>query len=335
MTENAVRGTWAVVAQVSDPDILIESFVAHYRNIGATEVFLFFDHPNPGLQDRLGHMDGVTCFANSLQFFQNIHGRKGIPKKKTFRQALNATYASNLTQAEWILHCDVDEFLEVQGDISAELSTVERDIGYLEVRNLERRLVAGSKPEQVFEGVAIDPYLYAGRDDPMMRKGCLGHFAGKPMVRTGRGYHVAVHRAKIGKPVDRNFPPSSVLGSAHLIHFDGLTAFHWAVKLLRRASLGRELIEQMYNEHRLLQMYEVFSRARDVDDLERLYRSFDVTDMGVEWVKPIASNFVQAEGLDLPCQSFDASLQPYYKEALGYLDKMDINWRVLADDLRP
>ena len=228
---------WGVVGTMDEPAPLILAWVAHHLSIGAAEAHVYLDRPNDEVTQALAGIEGVfvtTC--DDAHWAQSARGRK--PKRVTGRQMVNADEVYRTRPLDWLLHCDADEFFWPKGDFLADLKAAEAR--NLRLRNVERvhRGAAESIFSGTFRGWQSDPDLSVevyGRWAPFLRTGFSGYRAGKDIVRTGEDLKMGIHfptdlatgKLCSAKPVR--------LFSALLLHFDGLTPLHSALKLLNRA----------------------------------------------------------------------------------------------------
>ncbi|SFJ34536.1 glycosyltransferase family 2 protein [Celeribacter neptunius] len=231
--------SWAVAALGDEPPQLIAAFARHHRAIGASEVHVFLDRPNPALEAMIGDRDGIfltTCDQNYWDRVNN--GRR--PERHTGRQKFNATRVYRNTKCDWVLHCDVDEFIRDGDALTDALSKADREKG-LVVRNLERVYLPGATGSSIFEGGFRAPILFQddeaealyGRFGKFLAHGLTGHRAGKTIVPTGQPWEMGVHHPK--SLSDGITPDLKRMKQRLLLHFDGLTPLHYAIKLLKKA----------------------------------------------------------------------------------------------------
>ena len=102
--------SWSVVATVDEPAALVVAFALHHLNIGAAEVHIFLDGPNPEAQEALSAIPQVQVTLCDAAYWAASVRRRN-PVLHTVRQQVNADNAYGRTKAEWLLHCDCDEFL--------------------------------------------------------------------------------------------------------------------------------------------------------------------------------------------------------------------------------
>lgn len=338
---------WAVAVQVSDPLPLVAAFLAHYLSIGASEIHVFLDGDQPDVEAFCKKDPRILTYQCNLKFFQNIHGRKKIPSKKTFRQGLNATYAAQITKCDWVLHVDVDEFLLCVDDFLAELSATPDSVDFLSIPNLERAYIEEETPETIWDGAFkfhVKPYSPADRL-PFSEFGFFGYYGGKAISRAGRGLNLTIHRALVGARDDRQEGVLKGCQSAFLLHYDGMTPKHWVLKLLRRTLNGAKHLYDTNVRMRLLQILEFSARTDDFEALIAFAR--DLQTIPKETAKTmldegllISEDFspkealedIFGQGFDWSAAAFDQSLRDLEAEILLSLEK-DLNfWRAERDE---
>lgn len=225
--------TWSVVATVDEPAPLVVAFVLHHLESGAQEVALFLDGPNPEAQDHLsGIKQARVVLCDEAHWAASPRRRR--PKLHPGRQLTNANIAYGQTRADWLLHCDCDEFVRDGAALAQELDGMADKHLYLRLQVAER-VYLGPATDDLFEGgfrsaledfAAIGPSIY-GSLAPFLKDGLTGHRAGKGVVRTGLPLVMGIHSPE-GRPPHKS-------ARTPLVHFDGLTRLHYVIKLLRRA----------------------------------------------------------------------------------------------------
>ncbi|SOC10049.1 glycosyl transferase family 2 [Rhodobacter sp. JA431] len=236
--------SWAVVAMADEPASLLAAWAGHHLEMGAAEVHLCLDRPNPEAVALLSggkgvhlHEDGEDAWA-----FRSV-GRR--PKTQNGRQKYHASRILAKTRADWLLHCDADEFLfptPVGETVERILARIEPDKTWVQALVAERVRVRGRPVQDIFSGVFRLPWerfetegaaLYGAEAGELLHHGLSGHHMGKAMVRAGRGLFVGVHHAltRYDPPErDPNLVPAAGL---RVLHFDGLTELHYLLKMLR------------------------------------------------------------------------------------------------------
>ena len=69
--------TWGIVATVDEPPQLVAAFAAHYLALGASEIRLYLDRPDPAAQHLLGRLAGVhVTVCNDQHWAENPPGRR-------------------------------------------------------------------------------------------------------------------------------------------------------------------------------------------------------------------------------------------------------------------
>jgi hypothetical protein len=231
----SMSASWAVVATVDEPAPLVAAFVAHHLNEGAREVHLFLDKPDPETVALIRDMKGCKLMRCNKDHWA-AHNNGTRPYLHTRRQIINANIAYAACRADWLVHCDADEFIRDGRAMAAELAEVPGARDHLRLRVSERVMLAGVAQRGLFDGVFRQPIVEEPRRleaiyhpvEAFLDRGLTGHPNGKGVVRTGRGYKLNIHQPQ-------GDVPSWPIVSTRLLHFDGLTEFHYLLKLLRRA----------------------------------------------------------------------------------------------------
>lgn len=230
-----MKPTWAVVATVDEPSALVVAFAAHHLAQGACSVHVFLDQPDPEAQAMLAALPGCEVTVCDASYWAGSASGKR-PALHTTRQAQNARQVYARGAADWLLHCDGDEFLRNGATLRAELADTPAQAMYLRLLVAERAYPQGAVGADIFSGVfrhelpdypRLGPKVY-GEMQGFFHHGLTGHKAGKALVRVGAGMQMGLH-APLGKPMHK------VSQSTRLLHFDGLTRLHFTLKLLRRA----------------------------------------------------------------------------------------------------
>lgn len=234
------KPTWAVAALGDEPAQLIAAFARHHRAIGAAEVHVFLDRPNPELMTMIGDHDGIFITTCDQDYWNRVNRGKR-PERHTGRQKFVSTSVYQSTSCDWVLHCDVDEFVADGEALTRALTHMHRDTGLI-LRNSERVYLAELHTDAtIFDGGFRQPILLApeeanafyGRFAKFLAHGLTGHRIGKTIVPTGRPWEMGVHHPLL--LADGSHPELERTSERFLLHFDGLTPLHYTIKLLKRA----------------------------------------------------------------------------------------------------
>jgi hypothetical protein len=259
--------TWAVVATVDEPAPLIISFAAHHLALGA-EVHLFLDRPNPVAEAALAGLPRLHLTVCDAGYWAQLGWR---PQLHVGRQTHNANAVYAATKADFLLHCDCDEFLRDGAGLRAELAALPAEAAYLRLQMAERVQLAAVPEGEIFDGLfrlpvemfdLIGDGIY-GEDARFLKDGLTGHRAGKAVVRTGLGLRIGLH-APDGKLPHAHSAPG------RLLHFDGLTRLHYTLKLLRRAAEPVTAAKPRHGRPRLAQIGAVQAAGLNADRLKTL-----------------------------------------------------------------
>ncbi len=228
--------SWSVVATVDEPLVLVQAFVAWHLSEGAAEVILYFDRPDDPAAAVLEMVPQVRVIRCGADYWGARHG--GRPAKHEVRQIHNATHAYLDCGADWLLHCDADEYLWPHVPIAAALAAVDPLADAAIVPVAERVYLPDTAGGSIFNGAFRRPFVGSavagaalfGNGYAMTHRGLTGHAQGKAISRIGRGLKLSIHR-----PRPHDALRMETLSGAELLHFDGLTRAQWIFKLLRKA----------------------------------------------------------------------------------------------------
>ncbi len=318
--------TWAVVATVHEPPQLLAAFVAHYFAVGASEVHLYFDRPNPEAEALVRHFPHCHVVHTDAAYFRSNFGSKR-PANIYRRQRFNANHAYRACRADWLLHVDADEFIDPKG-LTDELASLPDEVDSLQVPNAERVFLANSPPSGIFEGVLR--MLFAGPrhkvaaslGEDMARftnRGFCGHIWGKSLTRTGRKLRLGVHA-----PQRRSNAVVRRSERAMLCHFDGMTPLHWVRKLERYAASGHYANAKAdpTGRHRVNQLNFVLEngsqpavlrglhdrlRSLSDEDAKRLRGQGLIREISIDPASAVRAAY-GPERVDLSVSAFDAAL---------------------------
>lgn len=248
----AKRLRWGVVGTMDEPAPLILAWVAHHLGLGAAEVHVYLDRPNPAAQEALARVP--DCFVTLCDAaYWAASTRQERPLRHTARQKHNSTAVYQTRPLDWLLHCDADEFLDLSRGFARELAG--SDARALRLRNVERvrRGEAGDIFAGSFRGVMqaedLTRAVY-GRWAGFLDAGMAGYHDGKDIVRCGEDLTMGVHFPIEAGTGARHRDPYAELRTARLLHFDGLTPLHIALKLLKRATEPKYQVPRNFGRQR-------------------------------------------------------------------------------------
>ncbi|MEM8591916.1 MAG: glycosyltransferase family 2 protein [Pseudomonadota bacterium] len=229
--------TWGTVTLADEPPELMLAFAAYHARLGASEIHIFLDRPNAGLGKKLLEIPGVMVTQCDTPFWVANGGRMPM---QTRRQDVVANIGYAEAGVDWLIHMDADEFIYPVGDFGAELAAVPDAAIGMRIFPRERAWRAGVEPEGIFDGLMRVPLpgklnldrVLTGRMARFTQRGLTGHTQGKTILRTGKDLRLSIHA-----PHGRDKLDIMESQTARLLHFDGLTPFHWLFKRLRYASM--------------------------------------------------------------------------------------------------
>jgi hypothetical protein len=324
-----MKSSWAVVATVDEPAALVAAFAAHHLAQGASEVFLFLDRPDAEAERLLAQLPNCHVTVCDDAYWLNLRP-KGRPKQHPMRQIFNARSIYDRTSADWLLHCDADEYIRDPELMQQELDRAPAHLMYLRLQVAERAYPLGEIGSELFSGVFrynLPNYWETAAPiygDMMnfFHFGLTGHKAGKALVRTGFDQLMGIHGPE-GRPRHRT------IETMRLLHFDGLTRLHFCLKLLRRAHEGVHGGNDRHGPARSTQFLTLKDSVADAEMREALVsllKNLDAAQMeklqAMECFDgrsfdPQPAARAAGLALDLSVASFDAALKRRYADFLG------------------
>ncbi|MEM1234561.1 MAG: glycosyltransferase family 2 protein, partial [Pseudomonadota bacterium] len=256
---------WGTVTLADEPSELLLAFAAWHAALGASELHIFLDTPHRALGKALRTIPGVFVTQCDEMFWDANGGRAPMQTK---RQDIIAQMAYAEAEVDWLAHIDADEFLISNASSLEELKAVPGSVVGMRVPVRER--VWLSPPETIFDGAFKVPVpgrlgldrTILGPLSKYTQRGLTGHTRGKTIVRTGRDLVLSIHGPR--EPETLNLMESQ---SLRLLHFDGLTPFHWLLKRLKYAAMPHAETKQRSDHYRWNQINALQEMERPADAL--------------------------------------------------------------------
>ncbi|MDO6815019.1 glycosyltransferase family 2 protein [Cobetia amphilecti] len=232
-----MRNSWSTVTTVLAHDISIASFIAYHLSVGATEINLYLDAPSSEQVELFSQIRNVRITLCDAQYWRS----KGIsrPEDHRRRQVINANDALSRTQAEWLTHIDIDEFIS-STNIRDEIANCRTDI--LRLRPVENYFsVVPKTVGDVFSSHFHKPFPKYKEGEKYRHDigawcvscplGLEGHTYGKIFVRVASNLKVDIHKTIPEAPETE--------AVTRLCHFYSLGYNDWLRKNLRRLHAKR------------------------------------------------------------------------------------------------
>lgn len=268
--------TWALAATIKAPLRDILDFAAYHLDLGAHRLFLYLDDPDPATISALKPHPKIRVFACDAAYWRRL-GRKRPPKHQ-LRQTANATHAyARASDADWMIHIDVDEFLWPEEPLSDLLGRLDAATLCARVRPMEAlagdpSLFKGFVPAGPSREAAVERlYPNFGRH---VKGGFLSHLAGKLFVRTGLG-PVTVKIHNVFRDDEMN-PGQAELADVALCHCHARSWEDWIAAFRYRHEKGAYRAELAPNRPREaggLTLHEVLGHI-EADQGEAGLRAF-------------------------------------------------------------
>lgn len=273
--------TWGVVALADEPGSLIAGFAGWHLAQGAAEVHICLDRPNPEARDLLAGVPGVVLHAAGEDGWA-FNGVGARPARHLGRQKYHASRMLAETRLDWLIHCDVDEFVRpLHGTVAETVSAVRQGASYIRIPVAERAF-AGAPGRDIFGGPfrlpwdgfdARGPEIYDDAQMLLLNRGIAGHQIGKSATRSGRGLFLGIHQPMREFGGGGRDVPFDRTAALRLLHFDGLTELHYALKMVRRALALRVKTPPPHAPHRLLQIEALAGAGGDSAAIHAQWRA--------------------------------------------------------------
>ena len=184
--------SWSLVATVKAHEEKVLAFAAHHLSLGADHLWLYFDDPDQPIPAPLAAHPRVTITLCDEAHWARV-GKKRPPAHQN-RQAQNARYVyREHVTSDWIVHIDVDEFIQTPRPIATILDTTPPETIVMKMEPFEA-MHDPLLPDDIFTArefrgalrhefwprrrAALGPYRKVIRD------GMLSHTVGKVIYRT-------------------------------------------------------------------------------------------------------------------------------------------------------
>ena len=229
---------WVVVTTSVEPVDILVAFARHHLSLGASEVHIFLDRPVQEDADRLALIPGVTAWSCDPSYWGGVHKMRR-PKAVERRQLTNAHHVSVLTDVEWLIHLDSDEFIHSAGSVGQSLAAIPDGIDVVRLYPMERVYLGQTMPTHVFDG----GFRLVSKHSPEATRHLLaaeiaavgtyflGHLSGKTFTRMASGLLMGIHRPRPKSGVGRRQMVEINAPHMGVLHFDGFTPLHWMTKI--------------------------------------------------------------------------------------------------------
>lgn len=270
---------WGIVSTIKAGAEDILRFAAHHLEMGAHRLYLYLDAPCP---DAFGHLKAhpkirvITCDDTYWGKQGRTKGRR--PAKHQVRQSANATRAYHRQAAgdvDWLLHCDVDEFLWPPQRVGAALAELPAEALCARVRPVEALAGGDGTAFKAAADSAAASDVY-GAHGAELRGGFLSHTQGKLFVRPGQdGLELRIHNAFAGETAN---PGQAELAQIDLCHFHARDWDSWLSHYryrLHRGSYRAELRPARARQAGGITVHELLSAIEEADGEAGLRAFFD------------------------------------------------------------
>ena len=333
--------TWGVVMTACEPAALVVTNVRWHLATGAAVVFVFLDDPDDPVAADLGGILGCRVQLCDDSYWAGHRPQRGRPLSQMRRQTINANAAQATCDTDWLFHIDADEFIWQDQELRTELATLTKGDTEVNLPALERLFPDARRQTHLFEGAfrasadlpQADAEQAYGAQAAFMKRGQYSHGAGKSGVPVGQGLRLGVHNAMVQVADRWRRAPKHVSTTARLLHFDGLTPLHWAMKFLRYRMTPPDVQSTILQPHRAAQIDWMVTRSDTLMEACRAHAElFDLTPkrraqlQAFDLLREIPFDpqaILGAEMPDVSPEAFDADLiarNPWIREVMPAQD---------------
>ena len=182
---------WALTATVKAAPEKLAAFVAYHLDLGAEEIWLYFDDPeDPCFPLYQGH-PRIRAQICTDAYWEKMGGR---PETHQQRQVRNARRSYRRSQCKWLAHIDVDEFIYPLRPLDPLLEDLSREQIMVRMRPYEA-MHDPALPDDIYSARLFRAAFSAqerdlaqvvmGKSAAVLPSGMLSHSAGKAFFRTG------------------------------------------------------------------------------------------------------------------------------------------------------
>ncbi|MFS4439247.1 glycosyltransferase family 2 protein [Paracoccaceae bacterium GXU_MW_L88] len=285
-----------VVSMMREDPEIIAHFIAYYRGQGAAKIHLFFDAETvPDAVAALAE-GNVTVRACDAAFWASLDMPR--PEAVEPRQIAVFQHVFRGLEADWVLPCDADEFLNGPKPLVEIFDAVPREVDAVLFPPIEAVWGPGEgidtpfgshwfrvlRPESADSRwrKALRALRLYGPAGLMMRRGFVGHTSGKFILRRGAVFdEFRLHTVRRdGKPITTSAEDlGAPLSQTYLAHFDAISFDRWVKKFrvpaleTPRALLSRRSRQRRWQFAQFRRAYKAGSEA-----LRRLFRGLYTLD---------------------------------------------------------
>jgi hypothetical protein len=260
---------------------VVERFVLYYLFHGATEVFLYLDE---GSTFSLIPTDPRLTIIPCRKLLNDMD----ISSRPTFVEELQSivyTHAYENFRSQWLLICDIDEYVDFPNGINTGLLEIPGNWHFFRLPVAEAVWGPEDEKYRAFSctyfrtrarkgfGKFQSSLLY-GYSFKYTVAGLVGHSQGKYFIRKGAPVaHLGIHEPT-GEGLRGGWSNSiQSLETVFLLHFDAVSFERWKTKWLGRLNGARASNAYDYNRATGLYAQKVKEASKSDDFLLKLFRS--------------------------------------------------------------
>lgn len=239
--------TWGIVATIKAGTEDTLNFVAHHLSLGADEVHIYLDEPNPEAEAILKATPRVKVINCDAAYWRRRrpYEEHQRPPMHQGRQFANAKWAYKRCKVDWLAHIDVDEFLWPARPVAEQLAELPAECLCARLRPIEALAPDPSAPSDMLlfkscaesweQRLAETRAIYPTYGE-VLNGGFLSHVAGKLFVRTGlENIRFKIHNLETEQGLN---PGERPLPDTDLLHLHADSWEHWIATYRYRKDKG-------------------------------------------------------------------------------------------------
>lgn len=205
-----MANSWSVFSQVKEAKPVLNRFVDHHLNMGASYVHLFFDDPDDPSFAHFSNQPGVIAQRCTPEYWADMNRRR--PPFVERRQILNGKRAYEQCLTDWQAHLDADELIvgpdKALGSMLSQIPTGYQTAHLRPIEPMQSHTYSDVPFRLPVVHLKFRARLHIyGSNLQHFKSGVFGHYQGKSILRTGLiGWGHGIHFPR---------PPEAVTNVIH------------------------------------------------------------------------------------------------------------------------
>ena len=260
---------YAVISMVKPTYEILNKFINHHLNQGASQIILMHDGSADQLFEAGINLDklrsrNVFLIVMDDEFWLENNGF--IPKEFTKRRAFATSFARKQCFTEWFLFIDEDEFLIDRINLLEVINHIPNDVDAVLIRVAEAIWGPGDSLGEAFKSTWFRrpfPSWKSWKKNrrrihgifwPFFLKGMTGYIYGKQLIRNSATFDAVNAHSCVRYGVNVTVPIGNIKRSfdeLEIAHFDAISFSRWETKM--KARVTDRSFKDISRNHRIRQ----------------------------------------------------------------------------------